>query len=185
MKKQINIHIGDYHASRDPVVIHTILGSCVAVCLFDPENCIGGMNHILLPGKADMKHYNESARYGINAMELLIYRIVKLAGNRQQLVAKVFGGANVISAISGNNAVGEKNVSFAFEFLQVEGIRILNHDVGGVDTRKIFFYTDTADVFVKRVTATYQTHLAQEETVILNRMQKEVDTAGEVTLFCE
>ena len=185
MKKQISIHIGEYHASRDPVVIQTILGSCVAVCLFDLERRIGGMNHILLPGTADMKRYDEPARYVINAMEVLINQIVNLGGTRRRLAAKVFGGANVIAAISGNNAMGEKNVSFALEFLRVEGICVLNKDVGGADTRKIFFHTDTGDVFLKRIPAVYQMRLAQEDAVKLKRTQKAARKPGEVTLFDE
>ncbi len=185
MKKQISIHIGEYHASRDPVVIQTVLGSCVAVCLFDLECRIGGMNHILLPGKADMKHYDESARYGINAMEVLINQIVNLGCNRRRLVAKVFGGGNVIAAISGNNAMGEKNVSFALEFLRVEGISVLSKDVGGAATRKIFFHTDTGDVFLKRIPAMYQKRLAQKEAVELKYTQKAARKPGEVTLFDE
>ncbi len=151
MKKQISIHIGEYHASRDPAVIHTVLGSCVAVCLFDPANRIGGMNHILLPGNADMKKFNRSARYGINAMQLLINRIMNLDGDRYRLVAKVFGGGNVISSITGKNAIGEKNVSFALELLQKEKIRVVSKDVWGNVSRKIYFHTDTGEVFVKRI----------------------------------
>jgi len=81
MKKQINIHIGDYYASEEPVIITTLLGSCVAVCLFDGENRIGGMSHIFLPGRAEWDRFDSSARYGINAMELLINKIMKLGGD--------------------------------------------------------------------------------------------------------
>ena len=103
MRKQISIHIGGYHASREPSVIHTVLGSCVAVCLFDPVNRVGGMNHILLPGKADMRHFDVSARYGINAMELLINKMMQLGGSRNRFLAKVFGGAHLFPAISKEN----------------------------------------------------------------------------------
>ena len=82
MKKSFSIHIGGFHASRNPAVIETLLGSCVAVCLYDPVARIGGMNHILLPGKADLKHFDNVARYAINAMELLINRVMTLGGKR-------------------------------------------------------------------------------------------------------
>jgi len=185
MKKQISIHIGEYHASSEPAVIHTVLGSCVAVCLFDPIKRIGGMNHILLPGKADMSRFNEPARYGINAMEVLINRIIGLGGDKHRFVAKVFGGGHVIASISGNNAMGEKNASFALEFLQTEGIRVLSRDVGGTDTRKIFFHTDTGDVFLKRIPAVFQERLAQEETLKFRLAKKTAFKAGEVKLFDE
>ena len=69
MKKRINISIGDYYASKEPAIIYTLLGSCVAVCLYDRKNRIGGMNHILLPGSPNMNKFDSSARYGIKIAE--------------------------------------------------------------------------------------------------------------------
>ena len=90
MKRSISIHIGGFHASREPTVIETLLGSCVAVCLYDSVARIGGMNHILLPGKADLKHFDNVARYAINAMELLINRIMTPRGQKTRLDSKGF-----------------------------------------------------------------------------------------------
>ena len=112
MKKKVSIHIGGFHASTKPTVIDTLLGSCVAVCLYDHVAPVGGMNHILLPGKADLRHFDNVARYAINAMELLINRILNLGGKRQNLTAKVFGGAHVLPTISEENGVGAKNSEF-------------------------------------------------------------------------
>ncbi len=182
-KKRISIYIGEYHASNSPVVIHTLLGSCVAVCLFDPVNRVGGMNHILLPGKADMKHFDVRARYGINAMELLINKMMKLAAARQNIVAKVFGGAHVISAISEENGVGLKNAEFILEFCRIENIRILNQSLGGCESRKIYFHTDTGDVFLKRVGTTMYPELIRRERRDLNRIAGELEKPGSVSLF--
>ncbi len=183
MKKQIAIHIGQYHASSEPTVIHTVLGSCVAACLIEPVNRIGGMPHILLPGKADMRHFDVAARYGINAMELLINRMMGLGADRRRLVAKVFGGAHVISAISRENGTGEKNALFVLDFLKEENIRILSKDIGGTDSRKIFFHTDTGNVFLKRLPPAVQTKLAEKEAVRFQRIRKQADKAGKITLW--
>lgn len=183
MKNQISIHIGEYHASGEPAVIYTVLGSCVAACLFDPANRVGGMNHILLPGKADMKHFDKSARYGINAMELLINRIMGLGGDRNRLVAKVFGGAHIISTISRHYGMGEKNVLFALEFLRKEKIRVISKDVGGTDSRKIYFHTDTGNVFLKRFSPMYQQRLAEKEESASKRIRRVAHKTGGVTLF--
>jgi len=48
MPRQVTIYIGTVFAAREPTVIETLLGSCVAVCLWDPETRVGGMNHFLL-----------------------------------------------------------------------------------------------------------------------------------------
>ena len=83
------IYIGEIVASATPMLLQTLLGSCVAVCLRDPVTCIGGMNHILLPGRCDGD--DRPSRCGVHAMELLINAIMKEGGDRRRLVAKVFG----------------------------------------------------------------------------------------------
>lgn len=183
MKRQVNIHIGEYHASREPVVIHTVLGSCVAVCLHDPENLIGGMNHILLPGKANLARFDNAARYGINAMELLINRIMALGGRRSSLVAKVFGGAHILTTFSMEDAVGHKNAEFAFEFLEMEGIPIISHDLEGQDSRRIYYHTDTNEVFLKRVPPIHCAAILTEEQEFMRRVKKAADKPAKITLF--
>jgi chemotaxis protein CheD len=185
MKQKISIHIGEYHASRDPAVISTVLGSSVAVCLFDPKRRIGGMNHILLPGKADMEHFDAAARYGINAMELLINRIMNLGGHRGRFVAKVFGGAHVLPAISKENGVVEKNTAFVLAFLKNEGIRILCKDVRGTHSRKIRFHTDTNEVFLRRIPCMTFKNAAIEEKRRFLQVKKDAEKEGDVLLFQE
>jgi chemotaxis protein CheD len=183
MKKKASIYIGGLYASKEPAVIETLLGSCVAVCLHDPVEQIGGMNHILLPGRADMKHFDAISRYGINAMELLINRIMALGSKRHPLVAKVFGGAHVLPAISIENGMGRKNVEFVLDFLQMEDISIVRQDVGGHDTRRIFFHTDTGEVLLKRIPHNNHSRIGFEEREFLNQVRKEANKPGDVTLF--
>jgi len=178
---QVSIGIGDYFASSQDVVIHTVLGSCVAVCLYDPENKIGGMNHILMPSNPDINKYDASARYGINAMELLINAIMRLGGNRKKMVAKTFGGANLLMAVSQENAVGARNVGFVVNFLRAEKIKILSRDFGGHDSRKIFFHIATGDVFLKRVPS-MKSLVAAEQTK-RNRIKEQLEEPGDITLF--
>jgi len=151
MKPSVNIHIGDYYSSRSPVIITTILGPCAAVCLFDAENKIGGMNHILLPGDCPVGIENSDSRYGINAMELLINQMMKLGANRYKLAAKVFGGASILSTISSEFCMGMRNIEFVVDFLLTEKIPILNYNFGGVDSRRIYYHTDTNEVLLKRI----------------------------------
>ncbi len=151
MKPSVNIHIGDFYSSKTPVIITTILGPCAAVCLFDADNKIGGMNHILLPGDCPAAANTTDSRYGINAMELLINQMMKLGANRYKLTAKVFGGASIMSTISSAFCMGMRNIEFVVDFLLVEKIPITNYNFGGVDSRRIFYHTDTNEVLLKRI----------------------------------
>ena len=183
MKKEVSIQIGELYASKKPAVVHTLLGSCVAVCLFDPIRQIGGMNHILLPGNGDAKPFSDSIRYGINAMELLINMIINLGGNRNRLVAKAFGGGHILSGISEKNGPGQKNIQFVLEFLKVEGIKLISRNLGGYDSRRIYFHTDTGDVFLKRIAHVHLARIAAEEQKHFRRIEKEVKKPADVTFF--
>ncbi|WP_231714455.1 chemotaxis protein CheD [Desulfonema ishimotonii] len=183
LRKQVHISIGDFHASRRPCVIYTLLGSCVAACLFDPVSRIGGMNHILMPGRADLSRFDMAARYGINAMELLINRIMNLGGDRRNLVAKIFGGAHTLAAIPRENGMGQKNITFLTSFLKNEGIRILSQDTGGTRSRKIFFHTDIGDVFLRRGRVVNHSPLIRTERVMCEQVKTEIGKPGDVTFF--
>ena len=181
IKHDVTIGIGEYYASSDDIMIYTLLGSCVAVCLFDPDNHIGGMNHILMPGEPQIGRPDASARYGINAMELLINAIMKLGGNRKKLIAKTFGGANVIASIPEERAIGGKIAHFVVDFLSTEKIPIVNRDFGGYDTRKVYFHTATGDVYLKRVAS--MKSVVKTEQQKLDRIKKELHKPGDITLF--
>jgi len=182
-KKNVTIHIGEFFASSEPVVVSTFLGSCVAACLFDPENRIGGMNHILLPGKASFKDFNVEARFGINAMELLINAMMKLGANRYRIKGKVFGGAHVTPALSAEGAVGRKNADFILEFLERENIDVVSQDMGGHNSRRIYFHTDSAQVFLRRGHTLASRRIAKLEQEKLKRIRANLEEAGKITWF--
>ena len=145
-KKQVSIKIGELYVTDEPTVIYTLLGSCVAVCIYDKKKQIGGMNHIFLPGN---NKSDSSTRYGENAMKYLIKNICKLGGERDNFVAKAFGGAHVIPVISKDIGIGPKIVDFVINYLKNEKIDIIAHDFGGKKTRKVYFHTDTGMAYVK------------------------------------
>jgi chemotaxis protein CheD len=118
--------------------ITTILGSCVATCLYDPESQIGGMNHFLLPESANATV--SAASFGINAMELLINDLIKLGASRRLLKAKVFGGARMIAGLSD---IGQKNAEFVLNFLQREDIECTGQSLGGEQARRVEFWPDS------------------------------------------
>jgi chemotaxis protein CheD len=181
--KQITLYIGQYYVSIQPAIIHTLLGSCVAVCLFDPVKKIGGMNHILLPGKADLATSNSSARYGINAMELLINRMIARGCGRTRLKAKVFGGAHLLSSIPAGQGIGRQIVEFCLSFLEKEKIRIVKKDLCGPMARKIYFHTHSGEAFVKRLTPIYYSQIISAEKRHRRLREQQAAKHGEITLF--
>ncbi|MBI5562172.1 MAG: chemotaxis protein CheD [Deltaproteobacteria bacterium] len=129
-------------------IISTILGSCVAVCLWDPILRIGGMNHYLLPlWNGDGL---PTPRYGNVAIPMLVEKLLSIGGRRENLRAKVFGGANVLESVGGLMEVGSRNVTLAEDTLVQEEISIIGHDVGGTAGRKVIFFTESGDVFVRK-----------------------------------
>jgi chemotaxis receptor (MCP) glutamine deamidase CheD len=95
-RQEAVIHIGGVRAAREPSVLKTVLGSCIAVCLTDPVARIGGMNHFMLPAPGDGSEEPwGAARYGIHAMDLLVGAMLKAGADRLRLQARLFGGASL------------------------------------------------------------------------------------------
>ena len=182
-KREVRIHIGDFYTSSQGIVISTILGSCVAVCLHDRHNNIAGMNHIILPGKTNSMVMDQQTRYSINAMEILINAMMRKGANRHNLMAKIFGGAHVLPDIDIKNAVGRQISDFVVRFLETEGIPIMARDLGGERPRKVFFFTDTGNVSVKKISPTSIFRLMREEARKKQIIEQELQKPGNVTFF--
>lgn len=133
------------YASKEPYVIKTILGSCVAICIWDKKLKIGGMNHYMLP------NWNgndlASPKYGNIAIDKLIERMFYYGSNRKDLVAKIFGGGELLEARTGNSMlIGERNIRVARLMLEERKIPVVASSTGGKKGRKILFFTDTGEV---------------------------------------
>jgi chemotaxis protein CheD len=181
LNKQVTkILPGDYFVTGEDMVLSTVLGSCVAACLWDPVFNVGGMNHFMLPdGQAEGDA--PSARYGLFAMETLINDLVKLGAGRSNLRAKVFGGGRVLKQVTSIN-VGGRNAEFVMRFLKLENIPVLGHDLEGVWARKVNFFPLTARVLVKRLDPSGDETLIRSETEY-SRTLKKKPVAGDIELF--
>lgn len=136
--------------SSADLIVSTTLGSCVAVCLWDEERCVGGMNHILLPGKDESN--SRLRNFGGTAMDRLVNAVVKLGGEKERLQAKVFGGAAMIAGLSD---IGARNAAFVLEYLEEEGIACVAKSVGGTAARQVRFWPHSGRArqrFVKEFT---------------------------------
>jgi chemotaxis protein CheD len=172
----VTIHPGEYYATSEDTIISTVLGSCVAVGLFDETRSLGGLNHFMLPGEVAREDLVRSpnAKYGMYAMELLINELLKLGAKKNDLRAKVFGGASILrfSGISAAH-IPQSNIDFALSYLKAEGIPLAASDVGGQEPRKIFFYARSGKVLLKRIPPTLETLVEKEEERYLSSLKQE------------
>ena len=144
------LHPGHMFVSDEPTSVTTILGSCVAVCLWDTARRIGGINHYLLAHRVGQKR--RSLQFGSVAIARLINALEQLGSNQGNLEAKIFGGACVIGNPRNDTLhLGAKNVEVARKLLKTENIRIVVEDVGGKRARKLVFHTDTGTVWLKKL----------------------------------
>ena len=158
--------IGEVLAAAEPTELGTLLGSCVAVCLYDPERAVGGMNHFMLP--RDVGTSNNPSRYGEASMVSLIDKVIQVGGRRERLQAKVFGGAHVLPT-SPHADIGDQNIRFARQFLAQQNIPIVSERVGGDFPVDLRFLPHTGKAFVRVLTETPTAGVVEEELKYLQQ----------------
>lgn len=137
---------GQLLVPAQPAAITTILGSCVAVCLWEPQRRIGGMNHFMLPMPTGAA--TSSPRFGPSAMEQLINALRDAGARLPLLRARVFGGACMFAPMQSDAHLGQKNAEVALDFLSRRGIEVVETDVGGNRGRKLIFHTDEGNAWL-------------------------------------
>lgn len=180
--QRVIIEAGEFYVSQRPEIISTLLGSCVAACLYDPVMRIMGMNHFLLAYRNLSPHSSllesEAGRYGLYAMELLINGMLKQGANKLNLKAKVFGGGNVLKlreASRAGHTVGDANCLFIKEFLRKERIPLVAASLGGNIGRNIHFAGSDFSVYVKPIYHADNSELEQiERRYWLKTMRQQV-----------
>ena len=170
---------GEYFVADENMVIMTVLGSCIAACLWDSRARIGGMNHFMLP---DGDAADLSGRYGSYAMEILINEMLKLGARRESLQAKIFGGAQVMHNFTTMN-VGERNTHFVVNYLQIERIPIVSEDVLDIYPRKVVFFPVSGKAMVKRLAHAHPDALVTQELKGNAATVAKANAGGSVDLF--
>lgn len=162
--------------------IATLLGSCVAVCLWDPQLKLGGMNHFMLPSyQKSSNHEMDVLLCGDFSMEALMNGMLARGARKARVQAKAFGGGAVISSLAGSGGIGERNVAFAREWLALENIPLLASDFGGTCSRKVIFDPGSGEAFCKRgeTTAT----IADAEKAYQIRLARQAQKKSNIELF--
>jgi chemotaxis protein CheD len=143
-KHLYELYIGDYLATKEKdVVLSTVLGPCIAVCLSDKVSGVVGMNHFMLPGDSG----RNDARYGLDSMNRLLGEMFNKGAHVRRMTAKVFGGARML--VTGNS-VANANINFVNEYLQQRGITSDAADTGSCYARRIHFCSSTYAIHLKK-----------------------------------
>ncbi|MHC6647785.1 chemoreceptor glutamine deamidase CheD [Alteromonas sp. HB246098] len=185
-KEAVKLLPGQYFVTTKDKMLVTVLGSCVAACLFDPYTGFGGMNHFMLPtvnksaGEFEQVQ-GMAAKYGVHAMEILINELVKVGAQKNRLKAKVFGGGKVVPSFVQND-VGKFNAEFVTQFLETEGIPILASDLCDVYARKVYFFPSSGHVMMKRIHELNNATIIERESQHRWELSKQAPS-GSVDLF--
>ncbi|GMV60170.1 MAG: chemoreceptor glutamine deamidase CheD [Burkholderiaceae bacterium] len=183
-RNAVKVLPGEFFVSDEDIVITTVLGSCVAACIWDRHAGVGGMNHFMLPGgeggTRDADPIGLAGRYGVFAMEQLINELIKRGGRKANFEAKVFGGGQVLRNMTSIN-IGERNAQFVEQFLRTEGIRIGARDLLDVHPRRVAFFPATGRALCKKLAQADASLVAAEQQY--NAKLSAARVGGDVELF--
>lgn len=174
---------GEFFVSASPMIVYTVLGSCISACIRDPVVGVGGMNHFMLPKPKDGGNdsWGESTRYGSYAMESLINEILKQGGLKSRLEVKLFGAGKIYE---GNIDIGARNAEWVLGFLKTEGLAPVKTDLGDVCPRKVYYFTDSGRVLMKKIERLKNQTIVARESDYASKIQAvERPVEADVTLF--
>jgi chemotaxis protein CheD len=174
---------GEFFVSDRPMIVYTVLGSCVSACIRDPVVGVGGMNHFMLPKPKEGGNdsWGESTRYGSYAMESLINEILKRGGVKSRLEVKLFGGGRIYD--SGID-VGVRNAEWVLAYIKREGLTACKTDLGDVWPRKLYYFTESGRVLMKKIERVTNKTIAEREQAYATKLRSVVQPAeDDVTLF--
>ena len=146
---RVHLYPGQMFVSSEGILVSTILGSCVAVCLWDAKASLGGINHFLLP--SDPLRTGGDLRYGNTAIVKLIEDMVARGASTERMTAKLAGGANVLEGFAAKRSIGDQNVAVAQTVLLEYGIHVTSEHIGGKRGRKLLFFTGNGAAFSKEI----------------------------------
>jgi chemotaxis protein CheD len=183
-RRAVRVNPGGYAIATDDVLLSTVLGSCVSVCLYDATARVGGMNHFMLPGDGGAgRPESLSSLYGVNAMELLINGMLKQGASKPRLRAKLFGAGCVMASLS-DARIGERNVSFVRAYLEAEAIRTVGSDLLGVHPRRVCYFPLSGRALCKRLMSEGESKaVGASERAYDGDLAKRMADAGSLELF--
>jgi chemotaxis protein CheD len=154
----VYIHPGEVCFASNPIVVSTVLGSCLSITMFSSKIKYAGISHCQLPNcrseNFDCNNCLEPFKYVNCTIFQMIKKFEQLQIHRNDIEVKIFGGADVFKTSSGEkkeSTIGKQNIQTALETLAVNKMNAAVTDVGGVQGRKIIFFTETGEIFLNRL----------------------------------
>jgi len=154
---ELYVQPGESHLVTEPMVLRTVLGSCVGVSFLVPRLGIGALCHPMLPSYP----VNPSAalslaagrRYVDFAIRDLVRQFDSLGARRSEIRVKLFGGADVLLAASesARPTVGRLNCEAALRELREHGLEVAASSLGGTSGVNLQFNTETGEVLIRRL----------------------------------
>lgn len=150
-----DIGIGELHVTDRPMLLRTVLGSCVAVTLFDQRLKIAAMNHIVLPGdystsEGQILVKENDTKYGSVSLKLMLSKMKRLGSYKESIIANIYGASYMLNC-SNTIDVPKMNVLYVRKFLKEEGIRVGEELVYQEHALRVLFNTLSGDVRVEKI----------------------------------
>ena len=149
----VMVGIGEIMVSKDPssILVAYGLGSCGGVCLYDPAARVAGLAHVMLPSSAEAVGHTTASRFADRAVPMLLDEMARLGANRRRIVAKMAGGAKMLtgSAFANGFNIGERNVDAVKALLQHLGVSLRAAAVGGSQGRTVTMHVGSGAVLVR------------------------------------
>ncbi len=147
------LQINEYYVTKKPMLIGTLLGSCVSICLYNKFNGHAAMNHFLMPSAVRKAMQNNPGKYGESSCEMIIRSLMSIDPNASHYSVQIFGGGNMFNLRGSVSDIGERNLRIAAEVLSKYKIRIMRRQTGGTKGMKIFFNTSKNKVDCREIDA--------------------------------
>ncbi len=148
MDTLINVAVAQIQISTSPSIMRTILGSCIGICIYDKVKKVGGLAHILLPS---CNNKEKPEKYADTAIPLLVKDLYKHGCKKENLSAKIAGGASMFKFNSNVSLaqIGERNIEMTLKLLEENNIPVMVADVGGNSGRVIDFFLEDGRLKVR------------------------------------
>lgn len=160
----INLPPGKMLITDKPTIVSTILGSCIALCLYHKKFQVGAICHGMLPRQSKLSMPGHYPYLDTAVAHMIETMAARFSISPAELTVKVFGGASVLQTgptIGDGLAIGQHNIAATLEALSRFGLSPDVQKTGGTEGYKIFFNTGTGEVFVRRIAASLAKNLVR------------------------